>query len=98
MKFATNTMDGASLGELILEEYLLDLLGAGYTRVLLVYLSPNASLRWKMKATRVVNDGSQTPDEDWEMEDAPHRRDTISGPQAEKEEGMGCLWEHKVAN
>ena len=72
MKFVTNTMDGASLGALILEECLLDLLGAGYTRVLLVDLSPTASLRWNMKATRVVNDGLQTPDEDWEMEGAPH--------------------------
>ena len=42
-------MDGAFPGDLMVGGFLLDVFGTGYTRVLLVHLTPTASVSWDIK-------------------------------------------------
>ncbi len=71
---------GACPGELPVREVLLDRLGAGYTRIWYVHLSPTASFSWKIKAKAKVCESHMKN----EVVGAPRRRDPISESQPEE--------------
>ena len=78
-RFAADIMDGTSPDELMVGERLLGLFGTGYTRILLVHLSPTASVSWNIGATRALNGGLRTADKDRAMEHTARQSNNVGG-------------------
>lgn len=73
---------GACPGELPVREFLLDRLGAGYTRIWYVHLSPTESFNWKIKAKAMVCESQMKTD----VVGAPRRWDPTSESQPKERE------------